>query len=57
MKRTIVIKDKNRELSKTISLPNKDHFDIQRKNRSMTFINRKKREKQGYTKHKNKTLD
>lgn len=33
-------------------LPNKMHFDVQRSTRAQTFVDRKRRLKSGYTKHK-----
>ena len=57
MKRKVRIIDNiNREeivLEKEI--PNKDHFEVQLKTKANIFVDRKKRLKNGYRKHKTKT--
>lgn len=57
MKQTINIKCGDHLDSKTIELPNKAHLDAQMRYKSQTYVDRKKRSKNGYRKHKRGDLN
>ena len=57
MKRKVrIIDNVNREeIVSEKEIPNKDHFEVQLKTKANIFVDRKKRLKNGYRKHKTKT--
>lgn len=54
MKKKMLFKNEiaNKTTVIEVNVANKLHFDVQRNTRAQVFVNRKKRAKNGYSKHK-----